>query len=174
MGRGDRRTKRGKIFKQSYGKHRPAKKNQPAYIAKPSVHEDIIEKTAIGKVQVAAVIKEKKVVPPKVEKKAVAEKKPKVAKLEEFKEKILVEDIILQPEKKEAAPKKAPAEKKVVAAKKTSTDKKTPVTKAAPDKKEAPVKKVAPAAKKPAVAAPKASKPKVVAPKEKPVTKKAK
>ena len=28
MGRGDRRTRRGKISRKSYGKHRPKKKNE--------------------------------------------------------------------------------------------------------------------------------------------------
>jgi 30S ribosomal protein S31 len=30
MGRGDKRTRRGKIFKGSYGKKRPKKKTKPA------------------------------------------------------------------------------------------------------------------------------------------------
>ena len=75
MGKGDRRTKRGKIFKQSYGKHRPAKKNLPAYVPKAAVIGELAESAIIEKAEATAVIKEKKVVADKVEKKVVTEKK---------------------------------------------------------------------------------------------------
>jgi ribosomal small subunit protein bTHX len=156
MGRGDRRTKRGKIFKQSYGKHRLAKKNHVAYVPKPSTAEDIIEKAAVGKAEVVATVKEKKVVTVKTEKKEVAEKKAKVLKIEELSPEVLAEVKIEKPEKK------APAEKKEVAEKKVTAEKK-----AAPAKKET-------IEKEPKATAAKVSKPKAVAPKDKTAAKKAK
>ena len=164
MGRGDRRTKRGKIFKQSYGKHRPAKKNTPAYVAKPKVAEDIIEKVVISKAETT--LKAPKVIAEKKEKKVEVEKKPKVAKLEELTEEILVEAIVATPKKKEPAPKKAIVEKKPVAEKKGPIEKKAPAAKVAPAKKDTPTEKKA--------AAPKASKPNADAVKAKPAAKKAK
>lgn len=39
MGRGDRRTKRGKIFSSSFGKVRPKKKKTVAFIAKKATEQ---------------------------------------------------------------------------------------------------------------------------------------
>ena len=168
MGRGDRRTKRGKIFKQSYGKHRPAKKNHVAYVPKPSLSEEIIEKTVLGKPEAVVAVKAKKVVTVKTEKKPAPEKKAKVLKIEELSPEVLAEVKIEKPDKKAAAEKKVVTEKKATPEKKVVTEKK-----AVPEKKAVAVKKE-PVEKEPKAAAVKVSKPKAEAPKAKTVAKKAK
>jgi ribosomal small subunit protein bTHX len=125
MGKGDRRTKRGKIFKQSYGKHRPAKKDHVAYVPKPAMNEEKIEKVIISKPEAAPVIKEKKIAAVKAEKKEAPEKKAKVLKIEELSPEILAETKVEKTEKKAAAEKKPAAEKKAATPKKEAAPKGT-------------------------------------------------
>jgi ribosomal small subunit protein bTHX len=82
MGKGDRKTKRGKIFKKSYGKHRPRKHSTEFKPADVSKTKEIIEEVVAIKEMVAAehtpVVETASKPVKKPVKKSPAEKKPKV------------------------------------------------------------------------------------------------
>lgn len=68
MGKGDRKTKRGKVTMGSYGKRRPRKENQPAFVSKqvkPNTADSALD--------------EPKAKAPKVEKKAPTKTEAKKA-----------------------------------------------------------------------------------------------
>ncbi|MDA3823432.1 MAG: 30S ribosomal protein THX [Bacteroidales bacterium] len=112
MGKGDKKTKRGKIFGGSFGRTRPRKKTKETIVAKPAKKATKpVEKVEVKPEPVA---KEAPVVK-EVAEKPVAEKKaapkPKADKAEKPKE-VKPKEETKEEAVKKSAPKKAPAAKK--------------------------------------------------------------
>ena len=98
MGKGDRRSRKGKIWRHSYGKTRKRKaEKKPAFVPKVKKEKKIsLPKAEPVEMEVAAVANAAEATPKAAKpKKAAAPKKPKA-----------------EGEKKAAAPKKKPAAKK--------------------------------------------------------------
>ena len=75
MGKGDRKTKRGKIRIGSFGKLRPRKKAKDAFVAKKVVKKQVKEVAAVEKT-----VTKKKTTAKKTTKKKAATKKKTVTK----------------------------------------------------------------------------------------------
>lgn len=75
MGKGDPKTKRGKIFRKSYGKYRKRKKNKTrVMITQPEEPQEIVSREVIEEVAEKV---EKKTIAKEIKAKKPAAKKPK-------------------------------------------------------------------------------------------------
>ncbi len=99
MGKGDKRSRKGKIWRGSYGKSRPKKDTtKPKYVAKPKAKKAPAAPVEETLFEVPAIEGAEKAVKPK---KAAAPKKPKVEG----------EKKVAKPKKKADAPESATEEK---------------------------------------------------------------